>query len=70
MVELGELMAFREGEDGAKLDVLAYGPGAYFGELAMLEDRPRQATVECVADSRLLLVDRDSFTRMLGSEVI
>jgi len=33
--------------------VMRYGPGAYFGELALLTDAPRQANVYAVCENRL-----------------
>jgi CRP/FNR family transcriptional regulator, cyclic AMP receptor protein len=41
------------------------GPGEFFGEMAILNDKPRSATVTCAEDSRLLVVDAKTFEAMI-----
>ena len=42
------------------------GPGQWFGELALLRDRPRSATVTARERLRLRSVDRDTFLGVVG----
>lgn len=46
--------------------VMTYGPGDYFGELALLRGDPRAANVIAQTESKLILLDRKSFKRLLG----
>ena len=46
--------------------VMNYGPGDYFGELALLRGEPRAANVIAVQDSKLIYLDRKSFSRLVG----
>ena len=43
-----------------------YAPSNYFGELALLHNKPRAANVIAVSDCKMLLLDRASFQRLLG----
>src|SRR5262245_47621163 len=52
----GEVSVSAGGKEIARL-----GPGGYVGEIALLRDVPRQASVTTVADTRLLALDREPF---------
>jgi CRP-like cAMP-binding protein len=43
------------------------GPGAFFGELALLADRPRSATVTTTEPSRLLVLSEHAFRDVFRS---
>jgi len=60
VVSSGKLEAERHGKSLA-----AYGPGDFFGEMALFEGFPRSATVRAVEDSELLAMTRWDFTAEL-----
>ncbi len=51
--------------DGAAVREL--GPGGWFGEIALLHDVPRTATVTALSDLELWTLDRDSFLSSVAS---
>ena len=75
--QLGELrlpagtLILRQGDPGDRFYVIAdgeveiegrrHGPGAFFGEIALLRDVPRTATVTAATDVRLLTLEREEF---------
>ena len=63
MVEEGELSAHIIGEDKS---IMSYKAGMYFGELALLKDQPRAASILCNTDCNLMALDRYTFKRLLG----
>lgn len=59
------------GGQGRALEALAMLPaGSTFGEEALLNDRPRNATVRMRTDGRVLRLAKDDFDRLLKSELL
>jgi len=59
----GQVSVFRKGRRIARL-----GPGEAFGELALLTDMPRAATVVADTDVLALCLSRSAFAKVLRSE--
>lgn len=52
------------GED--PIEVYQYSSENYFGELSLLRNQTRAATIKATTDMNLLTLDRQSFKRLLG----
>lgn len=52
--------------EAAELELCRLKKGNYFGEIALLTDRPRAATVEAYGDCQVVCIDRPAFTRLFG----
>merc|ERR1712190_121735 len=61
IVEEGEAKATKGG-----VEVMTYSAGDYFGELALIRNQPRAATVVTKTASKLLSIDSGSFKRLLN----
>jgi len=61
----GTAAATKAGGEGRRL-LLEYKEGDYFGELALLNNRPRAASVECLTDCTCVHLARPIFERLLG----
>lgn len=54
-------------EDGREVILSVLGPGAFFGEMALLDQEPRSAHVVAMTDSLLLQLRREDFRARLRS---
>ena len=66
VVESGDYKCTRvmkSGEDPTYLK--NYEPGEAFGELALLYNAPRAATIECVGEGMLYSLDRNTFNHIV-----
>jgi CRP-like cAMP-binding protein len=70
LVRSGILAVLSAGERGgppARVNTL--GPGDYFGEVAILRDSPRIATVKAKTPTTLLAMDRDSLRSLVAGSL-
>lgn len=63
ILESGEAEAIKRGREGQPLK---YKVGDYFGELALLEDKPRAASVLSKTEVKVATLGKDGFQRLLG----
>ncbi|OAA53382.1 cyclic-AMP-dependent protein kinase regulatory subunit [Niveomyces insectorum RCEF 264] len=63
LVESGEADVFKKGSDSP---VKHYEKGDFFGELALLNDAPRAATVVARTDLKVATLGKSAFQRLLG----
>ncbi|GAB5591536.1 hypothetical protein Unana1_06436 [Umbelopsis nana] len=66
IIESGEARVFRTGADGQQQEVNYLIRGGYFGELALLNDAPRIATVRANGRLKCATLGKKAFTRLLG----
>jgi CRP-like cAMP-binding protein len=65
VVRAGHARALREHADGRTLTLARFGPGDFFGELAMFDDERRSATVEAMEDVEALAILGRDMRRLL-----
>ncbi|HKC92241.1 MAG TPA: FAD-dependent oxidoreductase [Candidatus Limnocylindria bacterium] len=67
MVIKGEAEATQRGPDGSQVVINRFGPGDYFGEVGLLNDAPRLATVRAKTSLEVMALDRETFGRLMKS---
>lgn len=61
LIEDGRVRIFINDEDGDEVTLAELGGGDFFGEMAILDGKPRSAYASVVADSRLAVLSREHF---------
>lgn len=69
IIEAGQAQVIRERADGEKVVVNSFGPMDFFGELALLDDGPRTASVITTEPTRCLALTRWDFLAVLREDV-
>jgi CRP/FNR family cyclic AMP-dependent transcriptional regulator len=67
VIVYGRLKAFATDEEGNQTLFSFFNNGDYFGELSLLDDAPRSATVSTVEDCTVLNLDHSMFKDFIDS---
>jgi rhodanese-related sulfurtransferase len=67
VLKSGRLRVFRESKEGIRTDLTELGPGAYFGEVALVTGKPRTASVEALEESELIQISKAEFDWVLDN---
>lgn len=65
VISSGHAAAVREHSGGRAITLARFGPGDLFGELAMLDDQRRSATIEALDELGVISIRGDDMRRML-----
>lgn len=69
----GRVRVFMDDGSGNEVDLAQLDQGEIFGELALIDTRPRSATVQCMTPCKLFRMDRPTFMNLImatGSEAL
>ncbi|KAJ1506960.1 hypothetical protein HMI54_013022 [Coelomomyces lativittatus] len=66
IIESGKAKVFKVDEHGVEYQMKGLGKGDYFGELALLNDKPRLATIVAEGKLKCATLGKRAFTRLLG----
>ena len=67
VIQSGMVSVYTDDDEGRQLVLNYMGPGEYFGELALIDNQPRSASVVTVEDSQLLCISRECFREFMQS---
>ncbi len=60
----------RVGVHSADTEIAQLGPGQYFGEMSLVDNRPRSASVTALDTSHLIAITRDDFYEILRADSV
>ena len=67
VIQSGEAAVLKTEEGGAPVRVTVLKAGAYFGEMALLGNEPRVASIQALTPLDVLTIARDDFLTLIGS---
>lgn len=65
LIEQGKVKVTMISPDGKEIILSTFGPGEFFGEMAVLDDEPRSASVVAVDSVRVQTIFKDDFLNLL-----
>ena len=65
LVQRGKVAVSAPDEAGREITLATLGPGAFFGDLSLLDAGPRTATIRTLSETQLLGLDRTDFFNFL-----
>jgi CRP/FNR family cyclic AMP-dependent transcriptional regulator len=66
IIESGRVKVFASDEKGKEVILCTQGPGEYFGEMALIDEAPRSASVMTLEPTKLSLISRTAFRECLA----
>ena len=58
------------GPRDSETEVASIGPGEFFGEVSLLEDRTHSKNARATEDSELMILPKESFRRLLDADAV
>lgn len=65
LIAEGEVQISHTSDEGGEVPLARLGPGAFFGELSLIDGGPHSANARTLTEVRMLRLERDSFYRFL-----
>jgi CRP-like cAMP-binding protein len=65
LIQSGKVTVTAPDEQGKEVVLSMLGPGDFFGDLALLDDGPRSASVRTLEPCNMLVLERDDFLKFL-----
>lgn len=62
----GEVKAYASDESGKEVILNILGPGEYFGELSLVDDQPRSASVMTLKPTKAMIISKQNFKQCLS----
>jgi len=68
LVVEGKVAVYKEDAEEGQKELIHLGPGKAFGEIALIDDQPRSATIVALTDSTLMVLTQDALKQLSARE--